>query len=422
MNAEGIPLPAADDAHRPGPDQPAQRTDAAGGGWDVLIDLTALDTPSRFRGIGRYTAGLAGGLAELAAEGRLGLRVAGLTRNGFDRRPPVDPTLGYRGDPGLRPSEGQYRRWKMARRLAMGTQAARAGARLLHLIDPIGTPWDPQVSRILTCHDLIPLVLHREYLGAIPGARSGRWARDWVRYRSAVRIIAISEATRRDLVAHLGVDPARVDVVHHGVDHNRFSCRPEEGDSERVRALLRRDDPFLLYVGAGDRRKRLPLLVRAFARSGRSREALLVLAGTLTPAQRRALELEARACGVPARVVFTGFVADGFVPALYRSCLAVVFPSVYEGFGLPVLEALACGAPTVTTAATAMPEVAGDAGLTVPADNEGALADAIARLVDDAGLRRRLSEGGPAHARRFTWRRCAAETLACYRRALAESD
>jgi glycosyltransferase involved in cell wall biosynthesis len=121
-------------------------------------------------------------------------------------------------------------------------------------------------------------------------------------------------------------------------------------------------------------------------------------------------------------VVFTGFVADGFVPALYRSCLAVVFPSVYEGFGLPVLEALACGAPTVTTGATAMPEVAGDAGLTVPADDEDALADAIARLVDDAGLRRRLSEGGPAQARRFTWRRCATETLACYRRALAESD
>ncbi len=422
MNADGIPLPAAADAHRPGPDQPAQRTDAAGGGWDVLIDLTALDTPSRFRGIGRYTAGLAGGLAELAAEGRLGLRVAGLTRNGFDRRPPVDPTLGYRGDPGLRPSEGQYLRWKMVRRLAMGTQAARAGARLLHIIDPKGTPWDPRVPRIVTCHDLIPLVLYREYRGPIPGTRTAQRLRELARYGSARRLIAVSEATRRDLVHQLGLSSARVDVIHHGVDHARFTCRREVGEVERVAALLGRDDPFLLHVGAGDRRKRLELLVRAFALSRRSREALLVLAGPLTQSRRRCLEHEARRTGVFARVVFAGFVADGLVPALYRSCLAVVFPSVYEGFGLPVLEAMGCGAPTVTTGATAMPEVAGDAGLTVPADNADALADAIARLVDDAGLRRRLSEGGPAQARRFTWRRCAAETLACYRRALAESD
>jgi glycosyltransferase involved in cell wall biosynthesis len=420
MSAGREPMPGADDAPRP--NRPVRPKDAAGSGWDVLVDLTALDTPSRFRGIGRYTAGLAGGLAALTAEGRLDLRVAGLTRNGFDRRPPVDPTLGYRGDPGLRPSERQYLRWKMTRRLAMGTQAARAGARLLHLIDPKGTPWDPRVPRIVTCHDLIPLVLHRDYRGPIPGIHTAQRLRELARYGGAQRLIAVSEATRRDLVQRLGLDPDRVDVVHHGVDHARFTCRREAGEAERVAALLGRDDPFLLHVGAGDRRKRLELLVRAYALSGRSREALLVLAGTLTRGQRRGLEHEARRTGVFARVVFTGFVADDLVPALYRSCLAVVFPSVYEGFGLPVLEALACGAPTLTTGATAMPEVAGDAGLTVPADDEDALADAIARLVDDSGLRRRLSEGGAAQARRFTWQRCAAETLACYRRALAESD
>jgi glycosyltransferase involved in cell wall biosynthesis len=390
------------------------------GRYDVLVDLTALDTPSRFRGIGRYTAGLAAGLAELAAEGRTGIRLAGLIRNGFGRRPATDPTLRYRGDPSLRPSELQYLRWKMTRRLAMGTQAARAGARLLHLIDPKGTPWDRRVPRIVTCHDLIPLVMHREYRGRLPGLRPVQRLREWIRYRGACRLIAVSEATRRDMVVHLGLDPARVDVVHHGIDHTRFTAAREPSDLGRVRDLLGSSDPYVLYVGGGDRRKRLDVLVRGYARSGCSREVQLVVTGALSPPCRRRLERDAHAAGVRSRVLFTGFVADELIPALYRSCVAAVFPSVYEGFGLPVLEAMACGAATAACSETSVPEVAGEAVLSVRADDEDAWADAVRRLVGDAALRRELSRRGAARARMFSWRRCALETLACYRRALAE--
>jgi glycosyltransferase involved in cell wall biosynthesis len=304
--------------------------------------------------------------------------------------------------------------------MAMGTLAAGAGARLLHITDPKGTPWDSRVPRIVTCHDLIPLVLHREYLCAFPGVRAAQRAFDFVRYRSAVRLIAVSEATRRDVVTHLGVDPARVDVVHHGVDHQRFSCHAEEGEAERVKAVLGVSDPFLLYVGGGDRRKRLRLLIRAYARAQRTKDVLLVIAGALTRQQRKVLAGEARAAGVVSRVIFPGFVEERLVPALYRTCLGHVFPSVYEGFGLSVLEAMSCGAPTMTTLEASLAEVAGVAGLSVPADDEDALADALRRLVDDSDLRRDLSVRGPVWARHFTWRRCAAETLECYRKALEE--
>lgn len=396
------------------------RKSAQGQGPDVLIDLTSLDTPSRFRGIGRYTLCLAAGIAEMAREGRLGLRVEGLVRYGPGLGPLTDPTLRYPGNPDLHPSDPQYEWYKAVRRLTMGTLAAGTGARLLHLLDPKGTPWDSRVPRVLTCHDLIPLVLHRDYLSRIPGSRKIRLLRDCIRYRSAHRLIAISEATRRDLITLLGVDPNRVDVVHHGVDHEHFSCKSEEGEAERVKAALGVHDPFLLYIGGGDSRKRLNLLIRAYARAQRTRDVLLVIAGMQSRRHRKLLTCEARAAGVLSRVVFAGFVEEQLVPALYRTCLGHVFPSVYEGFGLPVLEGMSCGAPTLTTRGTALEEVVGDAALTIPADDEEALAEAIRQLVDDSCLRRDLASRGIARAGHFTWRRCAARTVECYRKALEE--
>lgn len=388
---------------------------------DVLIDLTAMDTPSRFRGIGRYTLSLAGAMAEMAAEGCLDLCIEGLVRYGPGPAGPLtDPTLGYSGNPDLRPSDWQYYRYKMMRRLSMGTLAARTGARLLHVLDPKGTPWDSRVPRIVTCHDLIPLILHEDYLTRIPGLRAIQLLRDRIRYHSANRLIAISESTRRDAIALLGIDPNRVDVVYHGVDHERFNRRGEEGELERVEAALGVHGPFLLYIGGADSRKRLELLIRAYAGARRTRDAALVIAGMQSRRRRKKLESAAAAAGVSSRVIFAGFVDDKLVPALYRTCLGHVFPSVYEGFGLPVLEGMSCGAPTITTLETALGEVVADAGLIVPADDEDALAEAIRRLIDDSGLRRDLAARGVAGAARFTWRRCAARTVECYRRALEE--
>ena len=387
---------------------------------DVLVDMTALNTPSRERGIGRYVKGLCRALALLRdAEG---LKIAGLIRHRGAAQGATDASLQFAGDPSIVVSTIQYQRHKLERRLFLGTLAKRVGPRLLHLPDPPGTPLDMRQARIVTCHDLIPLVLAHDYLAPIPGARALQWARDFARYRTARRVIAISEATRGDLVKYLGIAPERVDVVHSGVDHDRFSAFAVEGERERLSLRLGFDAPFLLCLGASDLRKNLPLLVRAYARSGVVKDVKLVFAGPISARQRERLERAIEQGGVAGRVHVLGYVEDALLVGLFRHCLAYVFPSSYEGFGLPILEAMACGAPTLTSTLSALGEVAGDAALTLPALNEELLAQGIARIVSDGALRSTLRERGLAHVKAFTWERCAKQTLACYERTLAEAS
>lgn len=392
---------------------------------DVLVDMTALNTPSRERGIGRYVKYLCRALAQrhtwpAASESARQLRIAGLVRHRGSAQGALDETLQFAGDPRIQVSTWQYQRHKLERRLFLGGLARRVGPRLLHLPDPPGTPLDMRQARIVTCHDLIPLVLAKQYLAPVPGARTLQWLRDYARYRTAQRVIAISEATRRDLIEHVGVSPDRIDVVHSGVDHERFTADVRDGEREQVNARLGFDAPFLLCLGASDARKNLPLLVRAFAQSGVARELMLVFAGPIS-AQKRARLLEAiRGSQIEGRVLIWGYIDDALLVALYRQCLAYVFPSSYEGFGLPILEAMACGAPTLTSGLSSLAEVAGDAALTLPSLDQDVLANGIARIAGDAALRAELRERGLRHVKAFTWQRCAQQTLACYERALAE--
>lgn len=392
---------------------------------DVLVDMTALNTPSRERGIGRYVRSLCVALANRQSwlpqyPGLLGaeLSVAGLMRHRGKSEGAIDSTLLFAGDQSIKISGLRYQRHKLERRLFMGGLLRRTNSRLVHLPDPPGTPLDRRQRRIVTCHDLIPLVLHREYLLPLPGSRLLQRERDRARYKSAARIIAISEATRRDLIEHLGVAPERVDVVHHGVDHERFGPTGAPGERELLAKELGISEPYLLYLGAGDARKNLPLFVRAYAKSGVAKDVSLVFAGPLSKRQRERLKHEANRSGVAERVQLLGYTDEKYVSALYRQCLAHVFPSSYEGFGLTLLEAMACGAPTLTTAFSSLGEIAGDAALTLTELAVEPFAHELTRLVSDAALRLDLRQRGLAHARGFTWQRCAAETLGCYQRAL----
>ena len=391
---------------------------------DVLVDMTALSTPSRERGIGRYVSNLCQALAERADFGDSGsaLEIAGLTRHRGRASGSVDESLQFQGDPRIAVSSWQYQRHKLERRLFLGSLARRIGPRLLHLPDPPGTPIDMRQARIVTCHDLIPLVLARQYLAPLPGARALQWLRDVARYRTARRVIAISEATKNDLIQHVGVAPERIDVVHSGVDHARFSAAVVPGEREQVLQRLGFAAPFLLCLGASDVRKNLPLLVRAFALSGVAKDVKLVFAGPISERQRRRLLEAARATQVESSVLILGYIDDALLVALYRQCLAYVFPSSYEGFGLPILEAMACGAPVLTSTLSSLGEVAGDAALTLPAIEQGALAEGIRQIAGDEALRVSLRVRGLEHAQGFTWERCARLTLKCYERALAEGE
>lgn len=392
---------------------------------DVLVDMTALNTPSRERGIGRYVKHLCRALAlrdtwQPRAEAGSELAIGGLVRHRGSALGAVDESLQFAGDASIQVGTWQYQKHKLERRLFLGSLARRVGPRLLHLPDPPGTPIDQRQPRIVTCHDLIPLVLAKQYLAPVPGARTLQWLRDYARYRTAQRVIAISDATRRDLVEYVGVAPERIDVVHSGVDHERFTAHEVEGERAEVIGRLGFDAPFLLCLGASDARKNLPLLVRAFAQSGASREVMLVFAGPISGKKRASLVEAAQSSGVEARILIMGYIDDALLVALYRHCLAYVFPSSYEGFGLPILEAMACGAATLTSSLSALAEVAGDAALTLPSLEQDVLANGIARIVSDSALRAQLRARGLEHVKAFTWERCARQTLACYARTLAE--
>ncbi len=240
--------------------------------------------------------------------------------------------------------------------------------------------------------------------------------------RKAAAVVCPSQVTADELGRWCRVD-ARVFVAHHGVDTERF--RPEEPEPGADASVLAGIDarlvggrPYLVFVGTMEPRKAVPSLVAAFARVAPAHpETLLVLAGGAGwggPEVDRAVA----SSGVGPRIVRTGYVPDAAVPALLRSSTAVVYPALYEGFGLPALEALACGAPLITTSGTAMEEVAGNAAVLVrPGDTPG-LGEAIdSALADTAGsdaalARRRLGLGiAAAH----TWEASAARHMEAYR-------
>jgi glycosyltransferase involved in cell wall biosynthesis len=242
--------------------------------------------------------------------------------------------------------------------------------------------------------------------------------------KRAAAVVCPSRVTAAELIRWCQVD-AEVFVAPHGVDTRRFrTTEPYDGADAgvltRIDPRLAGGRPFLLFVGTLEPRKDIPTLVGAFARiAGRHPDALLVLAGGAGWGATQ-VDRVVEASGVASRIVRTGYVVDEAVPALLRSATAVVYPALYEGFGLPALEALACGAPLVTTAGTAMEEVAGDAAVLVaPGDGTG-LADAIeAQLAGpssasaDAERRRR----GLEIVSRHTWEQSAERHMDAFRHA-----
>ena len=242
--------------------------------------------------------------------------------------------------------------------------------------------------------------------------------------RAAVRLLADSEATRQDLVRHYHTHPDKVEVVYPGRDESLAPIAdPQSLRRARARYGLSATDPYLLYVGTLHPRKNLVRLVQAFAATlARLDEPLyLVLAG-----QKGWLYddifAEVRRLGLDGRVLFPGFVPAGDLPSLLSGALAFVFPSLYEGFGLPVLEAMACGSPVVCSNTSSLPEVAGDAALLVDPLDVDALASALLRIVADESLRLELIDRGFRQVRRFSWTGAARQTMHILKEAGRGSD
>ena len=364
----------------------------------LRITLDARATTAHFPGIARATLGLLDGLHQIEHPYRIAVLAHGGT-------PSAD--LALWSDPRLTLIPTHAAPLGLAQQWQLPLLARALGPDLWHApyyVRPLaGLP-----RPVVTVFDVIGRVLPR----ALPSWRARLLFELSLRLslRGAAHVLTSSEATRRDLVVLYRVPPQQITVTPLAVDAH---FQPQSAAQvQAVRARYDLPARYLLYLGSNKPHKNLVTLVRSFARL--DTDALLVIAGRWDARYPEARAIVQR-LGLQERVRFIHDVTDADVPALLSGALAFVFPSRYEGFGLPPLEALACGAPVIAGNVSSLPEVVGEAGLLV-APEVAPLAEAMQRVLDDPALRERLREQGLARARRFSWSATARATLAVYER------
>ncbi|MCK4342402.1 MAG: glycosyltransferase family 4 protein [Phycisphaerae bacterium] len=284
--------------------------------------------------------------------------------------------------------------------------------RLYH--EPNHIPIRCGVSTVTTIHDLSVLV-HPEWH---PADRVRWYEREFdAGLRQTCRFIAASEFTKHEMVARLGLSPERIDVTYQAARPaftSRSGCVPRA-----VRARLELPDKFFLFVGTLEPRKNVAGLLVAYAALPQTlrRRFPLVIAGGWGWKIEALHELIA-SHGVQNETRLVGYLNDATLAALYAGCTAFVWPTLYEGFGLPPLEAMTCGGPVIVSNVTSLPEVVGDAGVMLDPHDVPAWSEAMRRMAEDAAWRQQWCRRGHERALTFTWQRCARQTIACYQAAL----
>ncbi len=297
---------------------------------------------------------------------------------------------------------------------------------LYHATDFVLPPTLPSTKTVLTVHDL---TFERDPASAVPTLLAFLRRVVPQSAKRASHIIADSYATARDLTELYAIPPEKITTIHSGVD-GRFCVRNDVQQTNRIEALRAKysigSAPFILTVGTMQRRKNHLGLVRAFAQFCAQPPAQpsavtppnLVIAGGKGWLYDEVLD-EVKKLGLTERVKFIGFVNDDDLPDLYRAASVFAFPSFYEGFGLPLLEAMACGVPVVSSNASSLPEVVGDAGIQVVPTDQSGLASALAQAFYDANWRTEAIQRGLARAKQFTWDKSAQQVLRVYEQVLA---
>jgi glycosyltransferase involved in cell wall biosynthesis len=301
--------------------------------------------------------------------------------------------------------------WVAGDQLHAVRMGRQAGVDVLHSVASTG-PVAGRFARVVTVHDLHYRVRPEAHFGL---RALGMRALVPLAVRRARRVIVPSRATRDDLLRYTSASAARVDVVPEGIGQEPGAA----GDAEAARARLGSGErPLVLSVSAKRPHKNLARLIGALALLPQEERPVLVLPGYPTQHEEELKRLAAER-GVVDDVRFLGWVSRAELDGLYEAATCFVFPSLYEGFGLPVLEAMARGLPVATSGRASLAEVAGDAALTFDPEDERSIADSMATLLRDVELRERLREAGRARSREFTWERAAALTVESYRRALS---
>ena len=276
---------------------------------------------------------------------------------------------------------------------------------VVHIPGP-RVPWFVRGRLVATIHDLAFLKFPAMFRPA--HRRRLEWFTRQAIRRSN-RLIAVSASTKQDLVELLNAKPECVDVVYHGVDHNMFRADV----APDVRSV-----PYVLSVGALQPRKNFMMLTRAFNRlCERRREPVELLIAGQRGWMWEEIEEEAKKSPFAERIRLLGYVEDKALPSLYAGATLVAMPSLYEGFGLPLLEAMACGAAVVASNASCFPEIVGDAAVMLDPLDEEVWTNTLDELLDNPARREALRIKGLERARTFTWERTAQQTLSVYRKA-----
>jgi glycosyltransferase involved in cell wall biosynthesis len=368
----------------------------------VLVDAT--DVPTDRGALGRYVDGLIGALAGTEVD----LAVA-CQRADDERYARLAPSAKIVAGPIGLGHRSERHAWEQT---GLPVVADQVGADVIHMPN-YSMPLRPGRPTVVTIHDISFFTDPDRYtqLNAVSLKSATRTSA-----RQAARLIVPSNATRDELVRVLGIDPAKIDVAYHGVDHRLFH-RPDEIQVSRVTARLGlHGRPYVAFLGSLTPRKNAPALVSGWgaAVADMAEPPALVLAGGGGWSQ----ELDEAVAGVPAhlRLVRPGYLPFADLPGFLGGAIVVAAPSRGEGFGLPVLEAMACGAPVLTTYRTSLPEVGGNAVAYTEPD-AGSIAFALRALLDDPVRRAALSEAGYARSQDFTWAASAAAHVASYKRA-----
>jgi len=362
-----------------------------------LLDGRPLQDASATRGIGSYVRGLLSGYASLGVTGEVGLLLErgpappSVLAEAFATHPTRLRHLNRHLRPMLDPFQVRH---------ALGAHRPA----LYHAVE-YAQPILPPVPVVLTVHDLIPFVLPRDY----PWMRRER-ALAMRQFRHADAVIAVSHSTAADVQRIAGADPERVTVIAEGVAPPRPLAAAELAG---LRTQLRLPQRFVLAVGTFDPRKRIDLLANVVRRLRDDHDIGLVIAG-FQGNFAATVEHSLAEAGIAERARVLGHVGEKELTGLYQMTECLLFTSAYEGFGLPPLEAMACGAPVALFDNSSLREVVGEAALVIPDGDAAAMAAAVSRLLSDGNERKRRARMGRDRAASFSWERAAEATLRVY--------
>ena len=314
-------------------------------------------------------------------------------------RPDDCATLAPLGE-NFRPVAETAGTYSLAEQIRIPLALRREGVTLFHAPHYV-LPWLVRCRSVVTIHDCIHLMFP-QYL---PNRIAPAYARTSIRIaaKRATRVMTVSESSKRDILRFVDMRPEKIDVIYNAYDE-RFGIEPQEEDVIRVRERYQLQDEFVLYAGNVKPHKNLERLIEAFnliRQRGLDHLKLVLIGDEISKyaALRRAVHQH----HLHKHVRFLGYLSEDTLAVMYRLASVFVFPSLYEGFGLPPLEAMASGTPVVTSNVSSLPEVAGDAAILVDPYDPHAIADGIHRVLTDADLRQTLRRKGLERARQFSW-------------------